>query len=164
MSYFNPDAGLIAARFTIRFAMILAVASALNRLHDMQRYGRSLGLMFSKLPIGKRTISKIELTATLAVRMIPFIQRQFSLLILAAEARGEKSQNSLLGGFKRYRRLTLPLIIQSLRRADRTALALQARGYNPEVIRTSFRQSKITSSAIIYACLFMLLSVLSILT
>jgi len=162
INYFSLDQGLIALSFTFRFALILAVMSALNRLYDMQRYGRSIGRILSRAPIGKRFLANIELIATLALRMIPFIQNQFSKLGLALEARGEKYSSNNRGKLQKLRRLMFPLMVHSIRRADRTAIALQARGYDSMVQRTYFRNSKMTFRSCILASIFSLVAITTI--
>jgi energy-coupling factor transporter transmembrane protein EcfT len=162
INYFSISQAGISLRFTMRFALLLSVFASLNRLHDMQRYGRVIGLTLSKLPFGTRLFSQIELIATLALRMIPFIQKQHFLLNLAIKARGEKTAPGLKGQLFRLRKLMFPLITQSLYRADRTAIALQVRGYDPTVKRTMFHESTISSRAIITGSGFILLVCLTV--
>ncbi|MBU1636368.1 energy-coupling factor transporter transmembrane protein EcfT [bacterium] len=161
--FLNYEQGLIALRFSARFALILGVVSCLSRLHDLQRYGRSIGRILSKSPIGKHFLSKVELTATLALRMVPFIQNQYYRLNLALEARGEKFSSNSIGSMRRLNRLLFPLMVQSIRRADRTAIALQARGYDPVIVRSSYRQSISAFSSWLIAFGFVSFSVLPIL-
>jgi energy-coupling factor transporter transmembrane protein EcfT len=141
--YLRSSQVLIAMRFTLRFALIIATISALNRLHDMQRYGKAIGRLFAKSPIGRSTFAQLELAATLALRMIPFVQRQYHQLELALAARGKRTP-PYFARLHNSRRLMFPLVVESLHRADRAALALQARGYDPAVARTYYHSAERT--------------------
>ena len=160
--YFSIDQAEVSIRFTLRLALILTVLGSLSRLHEMQRYGRSFGRIFSFLPFGARFFSRIELIATLSLRMIPFIQQQYSRLDLGLEARGEKKTQGLLGQILRLKRLLFPLMVQSIRRADKTAIALQVRGYDPAVERTLFHEFTVTRNAQLLALIFVVISAVTL--
>jgi energy-coupling factor transporter transmembrane protein EcfT len=159
--YLSSKQAIPAARFTIRFAIIIATMSTLNRLHDMQRYGKVIGRLFARSPIGRSTLAQFELMATLALRMIPFVQQQYQQLNLTLEARGERTPPRF-GKFSKFRRLMYPLVVASLYRADRAALALQARGYNPAIVRTCYRPAAMTVKSALFGVAFCLLSLLTL--
>ena len=161
MFHLNPDQAQVALKFTLRFALILVAMSALNMIHDMGRYGQAIGKILAMSPFGRSTLAQLELMATLALRMIPFVQRQYRQLELALAARGESTPLRMPRLYK-AKRLMYPLMIESLRVADRSALTLQARGFDPTVRRTYFRAPMLRFPSVICGVAFCALSYASL--
>lgn len=126
-----------ATLFTLRFAIILSVGVALLQIFPAQRYGRELGRCFSGLPFGRQSIAQIELMVTLALRFVPFLKSEYSRLTMALAARGSDASRTLKNRIANHRRIVYPLMVNAMRRADSVAMALEARGFDPMIRRTS---------------------------
>lgn len=139
---------MTALLFTARLGLIIAVSTSLFLIYDAQRYGREMGRLAGRLPIKTSLVSQAELVLTLAIRFVPFVQQEYSRLQLAFAARGLPARRGLTARFRRLRVLLVPLLLCAIRRADHVAIALEARGYNPEIRRTAYHSTQPETSEI----------------
>ncbi len=80
--------------------------------------------------------------AMLAVyRFLPMIASEYLLIRGAHRIRGVGEGRGLSGWFQRVFRYTIPLLASAIRRAERMAIAMEARGLGPGIQRTSYRRS-----------------------
>jgi energy-coupling factor transport system permease protein len=150
-------AGLNAsAFFTVRLIVILAVGMALFQCYPPQKYGKAVGQLLARLPFWRNTVAQADLTLSLSLQFVPFIEEEYHRLNMAEAARGHSIGKGLLQRLLARRRILLPLMVSAFRRADQTSLALQARGYNPAVIRTSLHPLRIGAGEVLLLMLFSL--------
>ncbi|MFZ5434350.1 MAG: energy-coupling factor transporter transmembrane component T [Calditrichota bacterium] len=133
----NLEGARLALFFVIRLILILAVGISMFQVYPPQQYGRSVGIWLAKLPFGRSIFSQIELVITLALRFVPFLEQEFVRLKLALKARGVETHPGFRHRLHYLRSILFTLILNAFRRAEHVALALEARGYNPQVSRTS---------------------------
>ncbi len=143
-----------AAMFTVRLALILSVGVALFQRHPPQRYGREVGRMLGKLRLGRSSWAQSELVVTLALRLIPFLEAEQQRLRMALAARGVEVGDSRLDYLRNQRKLLFPLILNAFRRADHVSLALEARGWDPRVTRTSLHCDRMSRREALVTVLF----------
>ena len=132
-----------ASLFTARLALILSVGIALFQVHPPQRYGREVGRVLGKVRLGRASWAQSELVVTLALRLIPFLEAEQQRLRMALAARGVDAGTSRLDHLRNQRKLLFPLILNAFRRADHVSLALEARGWDPRVFRTSLQSESL---------------------
>jgi energy-coupling factor transport system permease protein len=152
--HLNVDSIFAAVLFTFRIALILTVGVALFQNYPAQRFGREMGRVLSKLPFGRKTLAQVELMVTLALRFVPFLESEFHRLKLALAARGTCTKRTVSAKLMENRRIIFPLITHALHRADSVALALEARGYDPNIVRTSLYSVPIPIKEVLFALIF----------
>jgi energy-coupling factor transport system permease protein len=143
-----------ASMFTVRLALILSTGVALFQLHPPQRYGREVARILGKLRLGRSSWAQSELVVTLALRLIPFLEAEQQRLRMALAARGIDTGHTRIEILRNQRKLLFPLILNAFRRADHVSLALEARGWDPHVARTSLYRESMGRSTLIITVAF----------
>ena len=143
-----------ATLFTTRLALILSVGVALFQMHPPQRYGREVGRLLGNCELGRSSWAQSELVVTLALRLIPFLEEEQQRLRMALAARGVEAGHSRLDMLRNQRKLLFPLILNAFRRADHVSLALEARGWDPRVARTSLQRDPLSRREGVVTALF----------
>jgi energy-coupling factor transport system permease protein len=77
--------------------------------------------------------------ALAAYRFLPLLQTELETIRLAHRLRGVGRSRGVLGWLREQSRLALPLLANAIRRAERVALAMDARGFSSRRTRTNFR-------------------------
>ncbi|HVN83365.1 MAG TPA: energy-coupling factor transporter transmembrane component T [Candidatus Binatia bacterium] len=84
---------------------------------------------------------KLGFTLTLAFRLVPVFIESASTVVQAQRCRGFNfDQGNLLERARRYVPVLVPVFMGALRRADGMAMALEARGFQSQLQRSSFEQ------------------------
>ncbi|NQD67692.1 energy-coupling factor transporter transmembrane protein EcfT [Bacillus haikouensis] len=71
-------------------------------------------------------------------RMLPIIAEEFVTIRFALKVREKKTEKGIRGLIFTFRNYALPLLAQSIRRAHRVAVAMEAKGFSGNVKRTYF--------------------------
>jgi energy-coupling factor transport system permease protein len=77
--------------------------------------------------------------ALAAYRFLPLLQTEFETIRLAHRLRGVGRSRGATGWLREQGRLTLPLLANAIRRAERVALAMDARGFGSRTARSHYR-------------------------
>jgi energy-coupling factor transport system permease protein len=84
---------------------------------------------------------KVGFTMTLAFRLVPVFVDAAVTVVQAQRCRGFNfDEGNLLQRMRRYVPVLVPVFMGALRRADGMAMALEARGFQSSVARTTFEQ------------------------
>jgi energy-coupling factor transport system permease protein len=75
-----------------------------------------------------------------AYRFLPLLQTEFEMIRLAHRLRGIGRRRGPAGWLREQARLTIPLLANAVRRSERVALAMDARGFAAHRPRTHYRQ------------------------
>lgn len=81
-----------------------------------------------------------------SLRMLPLILQEFKTLRQAYKVRGVKYSKKWSSLFQRLRMYAIPLLAQSIRRAQRIAVAMEARRFNSSANRTYYYRSGFSSA------------------
>lgn len=73
-----------------------------------------------------------------AVRLIPIMLEEFQTLRYALKVRGVQEQKGITGFFKKLQSYSIPMLSQSIRRAHRIAVAMEAKQFSDSVKRTYY--------------------------
>lgn len=93
-----------------------------------------------------------------ALRMLPLMLEEFQTLRYALKVRGRKRRgNWLTGWYTTLRMYAIPLLAQSIRRAHRTAVAMEAKRFSTHTKRTYYYQSSYSKLDIYYMVYWLLL-------
>jgi energy-coupling factor transport system permease protein len=140
----NASGLATAGFFTTRLVVILALGIALLNAYTPQQYSRELARLAAKLPFWRAKAAHLELTISLALQFVPFLEQEYQRLNLALAARGEPADKTIWDKLTRNRKLLFPLMLNAFRRADQVSLALEARGFDPAAKRTSMNASEVS--------------------
>lgn len=101
---------------------------------------------------------KLGFTMTLAFRLVPVFVDSALSVIQAQRSRGFRfDEGNFVQRVRRYVPVLVPVFIGALRRADGMAIALEARGFQSQRLRTSFEQYRF--GAVDLLCLSVVVSV-----
>ncbi len=78
--------------------------------------------------------------ALAAYRFLPLLQTEFETIRLAHRLRGVGRSRGPLGWLREQSRLSIPLLANAIRRAERVALAMDARGFSSSRPRSCYRR------------------------
>ena len=93
------------------------------------------------LKLFKIPVHQLSMIMSIALRFIPTLMDELDKIILAQKSRGsEISSGSLMTRIKAFIPLMIPLFISAFQRADELAIAMEVRGYDANVQRTSYRK------------------------
>lgn len=91
-------------------------------------------------------------------RFIPLFKEEYEQIKAAHRVRGMARMPGLRGKVKAFLRYTIPLLAQGIRKAERVAVALEARGFDGSWNRTFYRQITIGRVDVFYALLLLVLN------
>lgn len=130
----------VALRFTIQLVLGISLALALTFTTMPSQLARSCEFFLGPLKILRVPVQEISLMLLLAMRFVPILQHELRTIVEAQKARGVAFEGSGLTDRARILIAALaPAVHAALRRADATARAMSARGFDPEAPRTAFR-------------------------
>lgn len=135
------DQGLVGALFLVMRLVALFAASALLTLTTSPlQLARGLESLLAPLKRIGVPIEAFSLMLTIALRFIPTMLDELLMIVKAQTARGaDFSSKHLKTRLEALMALLIPLFVLSFRRADRLALAMEARGYGAQGTMTHWR-------------------------
>ena len=155
---FDLDSGQLnvpeASLFTFRLVLILTVGISLAYTYNSVELARVVARGFGRLPFGRKLIAQLELLIMLALQFVPFLEQENQRLQLALAARGQDFGRGTTAKIKTWRKIMFPLLVNAFRRADHVSLAIQARGFDPEIRRTSLNARPIPAVQGVLSVLF----------
>lgn len=142
-----------AAMFTLRLGAVVTAASLLtlttsplaltDGLERLLRPARRLGLPAHEL----------AMMVSIALRFIPVLAEEAERLQKAQMSRGADFGGHPVARARKLVPLLVPLFLSAFARADRLAIAMEARGYRGGEGRTQFRQLRFGAADVVAACL-----------
>lgn len=84
--------------------------------------------------------SRFAYPALAAYRFLPLLQTELETIRLAHRLRGVGRRPGPVGWLREQGRLAIPLLANAIRRSERVALAMDARGFAAQRTRTHYRQ------------------------
>jgi len=93
-----------------------------------------------------------------SVRLLPMVVEELRMRRDALCVRGVKFSRGVKGGYERLRQYVVPLIAQSIRRAQRVAVAMEAKRFQMQARRTYFYEMKYSRYDLLF---FAVMSVVS---
>jgi len=127
------EGALIGVSLAERGLAIAAFSVLLMMSTDPTELVRSL-VQQARLP------ARFAYPALAAYRFLPLLQTEFDTIRLAHRLRGVGRSRGPTGWLREQARLTIPLLSNAIRRAERVALAMDARGFGTPRPRTHYRQ------------------------
>jgi len=93
---------------------------------------------------------KLGYSALAAFRFLPMLQHELRVIHAAHRIRGVTADGSLRARFQQVQRAAIPLLATAIRRAERTALAMDGRAFGAFPKRTYYRQMRFTWQDILF--------------
>jgi len=124
------------ALFSLRIFLLMWAASLFGWVTSPVALGDSLERVFGFLKLIKIPPRDVSMVVLLAMRFVPTMIDDAIKIRWAQLARGGKVEGSLIARLRQIVPMIIPLFIVAFRRADKLALALEMRGYDPHAPRT----------------------------
>lgn len=96
-----------------------------------------------------------------AVRLIPIMLEEFQTIHQAMKVRGVERTKGIRGMFEKLKHYAIPLLSQSIRRAQRIAVAMEAKRFSNEAKRTFYYEMKFSKYDAIFVTSIFVLCILA---
>lgn len=137
-------------KMVLRLVLLISGASLLSLTTTPVALADGVESLMSPLKLIKVPVRDIAMIMSIALRFIPTLFEETNKIISAQKARGASfDTGGLFARAKAMLPVLIPLFVNSFRRADELAFAMDARCYNATENRTKMRQAKIGVSDII---------------
>ena len=156
---------ILAGTMVARLILLVAATSILTLTTSPIMLTGAIEKLLSPLKVIKFPAHEIAMMMTIALRFIPTLLEETEKLMKAQSARGTDFMSG--GIFQKIKAMVpilVPLFINSLKRADELALAMECRCYNGGDGRTSLKTLKITKQDIVAIVVFLVYIAFIILT
>lgn len=129
--------------FTLRITLVIMTSIILVSTTTTMQMTTAIESLLSPLKYIKFPVHIFSMIITLSLRLIPTIMEESENVITAQASRGlDFRKGSWKIKLKSLISLLIPLIISSIRKADEMAIAMEARGYNPDKERTRYFENQ----------------------
>ncbi len=145
-------------KMVLRLVLLISGASLLSLTTTPVALADGVESLMSPLKIIKVPVRDIAMIMSIALRFIPTLFEETNKIISAQKARGASfDTGGLFARAKALLPVLIPLFVNSFRRADELAFAMDARCYNATEKRTKMKKAKIgvvDVAALILTCAF----------
>ena len=143
-------------KMVLRLVLLISGASLLSLTTTPVQLADGVESLMSPLKLIKVPVRDIAMIMSIALRFIPTLFEETNKIIAAQKARGASfDTGNIFARAKAMMPVLIPLFVNSFRRADELAFAMDARCYNATDKRTKMKKAKFGLSDAI-ALLFML--------
>ena len=120
--------------FIVMIATIMTLSTSPIDLTD------AFEKLFVPLKVIKVPVHQLSMMMSIALRFIPTLMDELEKIILAQKSRGsEISSGSLITRIRAFIPIMIPLFISAFQRAEELAIAMEVRGNDINIKRTSYR-------------------------
>lgn len=99
-----------------------------------------------------------------AYRFVPMLNFELTVIRAAHKIRGISDRGGLKAKFEQTKRYALPLLSTAIRKAERTALAMDSRAFGAFENRTYYRMQKFTLRDLLFILTFWIIGIVIIVT
>ncbi len=143
---FKPSLqGLIqGANILLRVVLILVLSNILTTTTAPLRLTDGMERLLSPLRILRIPTEQIAMIISVAIQFIPTIFEETDMIRKAQTARGARfDSRSYFEKAKAVMPLVIPIFLAAFKRADELSLAMEARGYRTDAVRTAKKREKL---------------------
>lgn len=130
------------------FRLAIMVLASFLLIWTTDTYQLMVGLAYLGLPY------RYAFAIFMALRYIPLIQREVEAVRAAHAIRGKAAQSPLKHRFRLWQRYLFTVIVNGLRKAENTAVAIEARGFGAYSERTYWKEFRWTRGGILLMICF----------
>lgn len=145
-------------KMVLRLVLLISGASLLSLTTTPVALADGVESLMSPLKLIKVPVRDIAMIMSIALRFIPTLFEETNKIISAQKARGASfDTGGLFARAKAMLPVLIPLFVNSFRRADELAFAMDARCYNATENRTKMKKAKIGVAdvlATVFMCSF----------
>lgn len=124
-----------------RFIVIIIASTVLTVTTPTSQIADALAWLMKPLKLIRVPVNQITLMLSIALRFVPTIMDETGKIMKAQRARGMNfNEGSILTRIQHLVPVLIPLFVNSFKRAEELATAMEARGYDPNAARTHYRQ------------------------
>ena len=143
--------------YSLRIGLLMWSAALFGWVTSPISLADALEKIFSFLKIFKIPPRDVSMVVLLAMRFIPTMMDDAQKIRWAQFARGGVIEGGIFRKTRQIVPLVVPLFISAFRRADKLALALELRGYNPYTPRTKIKDLNMRGIDVVFIMFFTLL-------
>ncbi|WP_220728653.1 energy-coupling factor transporter transmembrane component T family protein [Apilactobacillus xinyiensis] len=156
--------GLISAAYIfMRFMLIITISTLLTLTTSPLAISYGIEKILSPLKKIHCPVDTIALMISIALRFVPTLTDEATSIMNAQRSRGVDFGNgNLIKRIKSLIPLLVPLFVSAFNHADELSVAMEARGYSPEMKRTKFKSYLIGMNDYISMMLFFVISLMII--
>ncbi|MBO1198054.1 energy-coupling factor transporter transmembrane protein EcfT [Staphylococcus simiae] len=143
-SFTIETAGIVEGIYiSLRLIAIVMVATLMTLSTSPIDLTDAFDKLLTPLKWIKIPVHQLSMIMSIALRFIPTLMDELDKIILAQKSRGsEISSGNITTRIKAFIPLLVPLFISAFQRAEELAIAMEVRGYDANVKRTSYRLLK----------------------
>ena len=131
-------------KMVLRLVLLISGASLLSLTTTPVELADGLESLMAPLKLIKVPVRDIAMIMSIALRFIPTLFEETNKIISAQKARGASfDTGSIFARAKALLPVLIPLFVNSFRRADELAFAMDARCYNATDKRTKMKKAKL---------------------
>ncbi len=131
-------------KMVLRLVLLISGASLLSLTTTPVQLADGLESLMAPLKLVRVPVRDIAMIMSIALRFIPTLFEETNKIIAAQKARGASfDTGGLLSRVKAMLPVLIPLFVNSFRRADELAFAMDARCYNATDKRTKMKKAKL---------------------
>ncbi|PKR77134.1 hypothetical protein CEY16_10335 [Halalkalibacillus sediminis] len=127
---------MIAISLALRSMCFLSLSLLFVLTTDSTKFMLSL-MQQLKLP------PKLTYGILAGYRFLPTFQEELSVLRKAHRIRGVKRSRGIRGRINQFKRYSIPLLANAIRKAERVAIAMESKGFTDERDRTHYHEMKV---------------------
>lgn len=145
-SYEGFERGLF---YCLRLLLVVVASSLLTLTTSSVQITYAVEKLLTPLKVFRFPVAEFSLMMSVSLRFIPVLLEELQKLIMAQSARGANfRRGNIKSRLKSLTSLLIPLFNSALDRADQLAVAMEVRGFNPDIPRTSINEYKLGLSDI----------------
>lgn len=131
------------ALIVLRLSYIMITSTILTLTTSPLELTDAFERLFKPLKYIKVPVAALSMMMSIALRFIPTLMEELDKIIMSQKSRGSDiSSGSLLQRIQAFVPLLIPLFISAFKRAEDLAIAMEVRGYDAQLERTSYRYLK----------------------
>lgn len=139
-------------KMVLRLVLLISGASLLSLTTTPVELADGLESLMKPLALIKIPVRDIAMIMSIALRFIPTLFEETNKIVAAQKARGASfDTGNIFARIKALVPVLIPLFVNSFRRADELAFAMDARCYNATDKRTKFKKATIKFSDVLAA-------------
>lgn len=131
-----------AAFYSLRLILFVSIAFLVTLTSSPSEIGDAFAKVIRPLKRLKVPVDDLALILFMAIRFIPVLYEEFTIIKNAQRLRGVDFSGSLVNRIRKSTSIIIPVFVAAIGRADELAQAIEVRGYGKNQSRTYFSKSK----------------------
>lgn len=157
---FTEDGLLQSAKVSVRLVLLIWYSTVFTATTSPLKIADSIESILKTFRVKPQYAHEMSMIMSIAIRFIPVISMEANQIIKAQKSRGARfDTGNIINRIKAFFPIIIPLLVNTFKRADELAMAMDVRCYNGHSGRTKY--NKMTSGFLDW---FVLLSIIAFFT